>query len=199
MHPDGRLQRLRTAIKHPGDVRAGWQVLGDVARSAGADLGVLTAGMAFKQLVEAVPFYAGLTLEAIGGRGLRWPETEAAAAMPAGEVPAATPVASGPLAETNGHLRVGTYRSIWASPEVEISPALQFTLAEQVVELSPQDAQRLGIEQGAAVQVAQNGTRLAGRAAIRTGVPAGTAFVAAGIARDSGNALTEAYVEVVKA
>jgi len=200
VHPDGRLQRLRTAIKHPGDVRAGWQVLGDVARSAGADLGVLTAGMAFKQLVEAVPFYAGLTLEEIGGRGLRWPETEAAAAMPAGEVPgAATPVASGPPAESNGHLRVGTYRSIWASPEVEISPALQFTLAEQVVELSPQDAQRLGIEQGAAVRVAQNGTRLTGRAAIRTGVPAGTAFVATGIARDSANALTEAYVEVVKA
>jgi len=202
VHPDGRLQRLRTAIKHPGDVRAGWQVLADVARSAGTDLGVLTAGMAFKQLVEAVPFYTGLTLEEIGGRGLRWPETEAAAAMPAGEVPVATPVGFGPAhppAETNGHLRVGTYRSIWASPEVEISPALQFTLAEQVVELSPQDAGRLGIEQGAAVQVGQNGTRLAGRAAIRTGVPPGTAFVAAGIARDSGNVLTEAYVEVVKA
>jgi NADH-quinone oxidoreductase subunit G len=202
VHPDGRLQRLRSAIKHPGDVRAGWQVLGDLARSVGADLGVLTAGMAFKQLVEAVPFYAGLTLEAIGGRGLRWPETEAAAAMPVGEVPAATPVGVGPThppAESNGHLRVGTYRSIWASPEVEISPALQFTLAEQLVELSPQDARRLGIEQGAAVQVAQNGTRLAGRAAIRTGVPAGTAFVAAGIAMDSANALTEAYVEVVKA
>jgi hypothetical protein len=49
------------------------------------------------------------------------------------------------------------------------------------------------------VQVAQNGTRLKGRAAIRTGVPAGTAFVASGIATDSGNALTEALVEVVKA
>ena len=40
--------------------------------------------MAFKQLAAAVPFYAGLTLEEIGGRGVRWPETEAAAAMPAG-------------------------------------------------------------------------------------------------------------------
>ena len=56
----------------------------------------------------------------------------------------------------------------------------------------PRTPQRLGIEQGAAVQVAQNGTRLNGRAAIRTGVPAGTAFLAAGIAKDSANALTEA-------
>ncbi len=49
------------------------------------------------------------------------------------------------------------------------------------------------------MQVAQNGTRLSGRAAIRTGVPSGTAFVAAGIAKDSANALTETLVEVVKA
>jgi NADH-quinone oxidoreductase subunit G len=203
VHPDGRLQRLRSAIKRPGQVRAGWSVLADLARSTGVDLGVLTAGMAFKRLVEAVPFYDGLTLEEIGGRGVRWPETEAAAAMPAGSVPAsATPVGFGPThppAESNGHLKLGVYRSIWASPEVEISPALQFTIAEQLVELSPDDAQRLGIEHGAAVQVAQNGTRLSGRAAIRTGVPAGTAFLAAGIAKDSANMLTEALVEVEKA
>ena len=62
---------------------ASWQVLAQVAASTGVDVQVLTAGMAFKQLVEAVPFYAGLTLEAIGGRGLRWPETDAAASMPA--------------------------------------------------------------------------------------------------------------------
>ncbi len=207
VHPDGRVQRIRTAIKHPGEIRASWQVLADVARATGLDTGVLTAGMAFRQLVDAVPFYAGLTLEAIGGRGVRWPETEAAAAMPVGvaaphaSAPAATdfPTTDRRPAESNGHLKLGLYRSIWAAPEVEISPALKFTVAEQYVELSPQDAARLGIENGSAVQVAQNGTRLNGRAAIRTGVPAGTAFVAAGIAKDSANALTETLVEVVKA
>jgi NADH-quinone oxidoreductase subunit G len=203
VHPDGRLQRLRSAIKRPGQVRAGWQVLTDIATATSVETGVLTAGMAFKQLVAAVPFYAGLTLEEIGGRGVRWPMTKAASKLPAGKVPAAAPQAgfgpTHPVGESNGHLRVGTYRSIWASPEVDISPALQFTVAEQLVELSPEDALRLGIEQGAAVQVAQNGTRLSGRAAIRTGVPVGTAFVAAGIAKDSANALTEALVEVVKA
>jgi len=131
---------------------------------------------------------------------VRWPELEVAAEMPAGELPAeATPPAGQPAAESNGHLRLGVYRSIWASPEVDISPALHFTVAEQLVELSPQDARRLGIEHGAPVQVAQNGTRLSGRAAIRTGVPVGTAFLAAGIEKDSANALTEALVEVAKA
>ncbi len=219
VHPDGRLQRLRTAIKHPGDVRASWQVLTELCKATGVETGVLTAGMAFKQLVAAVPFYAGITLEEIGGRGVRWPETEAAAALPspeavstpsAGERPAgddasAKSVASEPPTEDspastapNGHLVAGIYRSIWASAEVDISPALAFTVAEQLVELSPQDAERLGIEQGADVEVAQNGTRLHGKAAIRTGVPVGSVFLATGIARDSANALDELLVEVAK-
>ena len=133
--------------------------------------------MAFAQLTEAVPFYAGLSLEEIGGRGVRWPVTEAAAQMPAGAVPegggdTAGRTQSRPAGrkrKQDGPLRLGTYRSIWASPEVDISPALQFTVAEQQVELSPQDAHRLGIGNGEQVLISQNGTRLTGRAAVRTG------------------------------
>jgi NADH-quinone oxidoreductase subunit G len=208
VHPDGRLQRLRTAIRRPGDVRAGWQVIADVAKGAGVDFGVLTAGMVFKQLTASIPFYDGITLDTIGGRGARWPELAAASALPAGSVPeaAATSVATGPPTESSvppntpaTHLRAGIYRSIWASPEVDISPALKFTVAEQLVELSPQDAERLGIAEGSPVRVAQNGTRLHGRAAIRTGVPVGSVFLAAGIAQESANALSDPLVEVTKA
>ena len=41
--------------------------------------------MATAQLVEAVPFYAELTLEEIGGKGVRWQERDAARAHPAQE------------------------------------------------------------------------------------------------------------------
>ncbi len=78
VHPDGRLQRLRPAVRHPGSVRAGWQVLADVAERLGLDLGVLSGGMASQQLFDAVPFYAGLTVDEIGGRGVRWQERERA-------------------------------------------------------------------------------------------------------------------------
>ena len=73
VHPDGRLQRLRSAIAHPGDVRAGWSVVADIAKRAGLDLQVLTSPMAFAQLAAAVPFYEGITLDEIAGRGVRWP------------------------------------------------------------------------------------------------------------------------------
>ena len=74
---DGRVQRLRVAIGRPkgpsgmpgSGVRPVWQVISDLG-----DLGVVTGAAASKQLFEAVPFYAGLTLDEIGGRGIRWPE-----------------------------------------------------------------------------------------------------------------------------
>jgi len=118
---------------------------------------------------------------------------------PAGRAKAARAAAGGDgAAPFNGALRLGTYRSIWAAPEVEISPALLFTIARQQVELSPEDARRLGIANGDAIDVAQNGTRLHGTAHVRSGVPAGTVFVADGIAHQSANALTEPVVEVQK-
>ena len=202
VHPDGRLQRLRTAIAHPGSVRAGWSVIAEIARRAGLDTGVLTSPMAFAQLVQAVPFYRGITLEAIAGRGVRWPELEVASELPAPTSDVARPATAGKPASngapSNGALRLGTYRSIWAAPEVEISPALKFTVARQQVELSPEDARRLGIGNGDAIDVAQNGTRLRGSAHVRSGVPAGTVFLADGIADESANALTERVVEVSK-
>jgi len=201
VHPDGRLQRMRIAIAHPGSVRAGWAVVAELARRAGLDTGVRSAANAFDQLVESVPFYAGLSVEAIGGRGVRWQEREAASTFPSGAdaASAARPSQAAPAAGTsNGGLRLGTYRSIWAAPEVEISPALKFTVAQQHVELAPSDAERLGIAPGEAIEVSQNGTRLAATAHIRTGVPVGTVFLAEGLAGPSANAFTEPVVEVHK-
>jgi NADH-quinone oxidoreductase subunit G len=205
VHPDGRLQRLRTAIAHPREVRAGWWVIAEIAKRAGLDAKVLTSSMAFAQLVAAVPFYAGLTLEEIGGRGVRWPEREAASVFPAASgVPASptptpeTPTSGAGPSTSNGALRLGTYRPIWATPEVEISPALHYTVARQQAELSPEDARRLGIRSGETIEVAQNGTRVRATAAVRSGVPEGTVFLATGIASDSANALTEPEVEVRK-
>jgi len=196
VHPDGRIQRLRAAIAHPLDVRAGWWVLSEVAKRVGLDTGVLTPAMAFAQVVEAVPFYRGLTLEEIGGRGVRWPAREQAAAMPAGEAGQAPSESAQPSGAHNGALRMGTYRPIWAAPEVEVSPALKFAIARQQIELSPHDAARLGVGGGEMVEVRQNGTALRASVAVRDGVPAGTVFLADGIAEDSANALSEPLVEV---
>ncbi len=123
VHPDGRLQRLRPAIARPGEVRAGWQVICELALRLGLDLDVLSGASASRMLFERVPFYAGLTLEEIAGRGVRWQEREAAAAFPA---PSASPSPPEPGAPAPNAAELAGYRSVWDAPEVENSPSLEF-------------------------------------------------------------------------
>jgi len=207
-HPDGRLQRLRIAIAHPGEVRAGWSVLSELARRCGApELAVETAKQAFEQLVAAVPQYAGLSLDGIAGHGVRWPEHEAAATqwsggdgdMASADGDADAALETGRPRPTEDQLALGTYRSIWAAPEVEISPSLQYLIATQLVEISPQDAARYQIDDGEEIVIRQNGTLLNGTAHVRTGIPEGAAFLADGIASESANRLTEPLVSVQSA
>jgi NADH-quinone oxidoreductase subunit G len=175
-HPDGRIQRLRPAIGLQHANRYGWQILDELGRRLGVEQHVHTGGMAWEQLTEAVPAYAGITLDEIGGRGVRWPERNPDAfgepdLGPFGiESPAFAP-------SPNGALRLGTYRSIWDAPEVSASPALQFVHHDVKVELSPADAQRLNVFHGEKVLVASNGDTAEATVALRQAVPAGSAFV----------------------
>ncbi|HZO36767.1 MAG TPA: NADH-quinone oxidoreductase subunit NuoG [Solirubrobacteraceae bacterium] len=184
-HPDGRVQRLRPAISLRDDCRYSWQVLAELSERLGSPTGVLTAGMAWQQITAAVPAYAGITLDEIGGRGVRWPERhESATADPGNPDPDLgpfgldTPPSAAAMGSHPPVLRLGTYRSIWDSPEVDASPALQYVIGDRHVELSPADAQRLGLHHGERVVVAANGDSTEATVALRQAVPTGSAFLA---------------------
>ncbi len=203
-HPDGRVQRLRPAIGRPGAIRAEWQILADLARRLGADPGLATITLASERLLAGVAFYEGLTLEALGGRGIRWPgRPTAARSVPSPAVGVETaPTPTPPTAPPDGsgaRLQLGTYRSIWAAPEVEASPALKFLTRRQRVELSPLDAARLGLRQGDEVLVAAGETQVRGRAELRNAVPEGRVFLETGIARHGANRLDGTLVSVHRA
>ncbi|MCU0258953.1 MAG: molybdopterin-dependent oxidoreductase, partial [Solirubrobacteraceae bacterium] len=195
-HPDGRLQRLRRAIGRPGERRAEWQVLAELSARLGKDPGALTSSMVTQRLLAEVPFYAGLSIDAIGARGVRWPEREGAAAFPAADLGpfAPEPPAAAPAA--NGRLRLGTFRSIWAAPEVGASPALQFLHPRQRVELSPADAERLQVRQGETVVVGSNGHSVSGTVHVRAAAPEGSVFLETALDEDSASTLEGPLVEV---
>jgi NADH-quinone oxidoreductase subunit G len=157
VHPDGRLQRLRPAIARAGTVRAEWQVLAELALRVGLDLDVLSGQMASQRLFDAVPFYAALTLEQIGGRGVRWQEREAASAFPTADLAAEddqalpSPPAFAQLESSDDGEPAATdatelagWRSVWDAPEVEFSPALEFLFprARPVLPLSYSGGER---------------------------------------------------------
>jgi NADH-quinone oxidoreductase subunit G len=200
-HPDGRLQRLRRSIAHQGETQAEWEVLAELSRRLGLDLEALTGPIATAQVAAAVPFYAGITHDEIGGKGVRWQERDAAAAFD-------FPVELGPFelepppaspGGADGRFLLGTFRSVWASPEVEASPALKFLHPRQRVELSPADAQRLGVLEGDRVVVGSNGTIVRATVALRDAMPPGSVFLQSAIPEDSASALEGPLVEVRKA
>ncbi|HEY1539326.1 MAG TPA: NADH-quinone oxidoreductase subunit NuoG [Solirubrobacteraceae bacterium] len=198
-NPDGRVQRLRPAVARPDAVRGEWQVLADLCKRLGHDPGVLTGPMVSTAMFEAIGFLRGLTLDEIGGRGVRWPAREQAAAWPEADIGPfgldAPPHAPTP----NGDLRLGTFRSIWAAPQVERSPALKFLRQRQHAELSPVDAQRLGIAHGDRVTVASDGSQVTAIATLRAAVPEGSVFLESGIGADSASELDPGLVEIAPA
>jgi predicted molibdopterin-dependent oxidoreductase YjgC len=180
VHPDGRLQRLRQTVGHPGDVRPVWWQLEQILDRLGYGSGALTAPMVSEQIFKAVPFYDGLTLEEIGGRGVRWQERDAASKLQAPELPSGQLEDPPSAPDANGTLRLGTRPSLWSGYVARHAPVLEFLKPEQTVELSPADAERLGLGSGTSVRVGLNGTRIGATAVVRAGVPEGTAFLIEG-------------------
>jgi NADH-quinone oxidoreductase subunit G len=205
-HPDGRLQRVRQAVPHPDGIEPAWRVLAELCERAGAPLEVAPPGggpkepiasapMATAAVAAAVPFYAGITLEEIGGRGIRWQERDAASAAPAAELPAG-PLASPP--DLPAGLRLGAVPSLFASPTVEHSPSLRFLAPRQHAELSPVDAARLGIAHGEEVELRAGDRTLRTTAALRESVRPGSVFLTQGLGADGAEALTNGVPATVE-
>jgi NADH-quinone oxidoreductase subunit G len=195
-HPDGRLQRLRPSIGHPGQVRMEWQVLVDLAARLGLDAAQgVTAAAVFNELAEQVPFYRGLTLDEIGGDGLRWPAREESANVARqtlGELgfsPPAEPPA--PLEPGGGALRLATRPALWASWVTDEAPSLRFLAPDQHVELNPLDAERLGLSSGDEVQVRGGEQEVAATVRVRRAVARGTAVMLLGTRENNANVLFE--------
>jgi NADH-quinone oxidoreductase subunit G len=216
-HPDGRLQRVRPSAARPGDIRPNWGVLAELSLALGHDTGVVSQPSALAAIADAVPFYAGITDEEIGGRGTRWQDRPAASRLPRatgddspgphsrgvpGESSPASRQSSGGTSDSGsigtpregepsdpGSLVLGTYRDLWAGAVTELNPPLSFLRPRQRVEISLADAERLGLKNGDAVRVGQNETSVEARVAIKERLQEGVCFLIEGTAEDNANGL----------
>jgi NADH-quinone oxidoreductase subunit G len=194
-HPDGRVQRLRQAVGRPGDVRPQTELLLElVSKLSGAPFSMPPAQIT-RLMTETIPFYRGLTLDEIGGRGVRWQERDQAgqlAQTPLPEREIETPP------EPPDGMRLGTARSLWAGRVTDHAPILRFLSPHQRAELSPEDAERLGIAPGDEVEVAVNGTSVRARAALRSRLPVGSVFLVEGTNEDNATVLTNGAPRTVE-
>ena len=192
-HPDGRLQRVRPSAARPGDVRPAWLVLAEIAGALGHETGISSAPDALAAVAEEVGFYAGITAEEIGGRGIRWQERPQASALP----PPGSLKGSGgggdhdPSLNTGGRgeLQLGTYRDMWAGPVTELNPALAFLKPEQRAEMSTEDAREIGVGDGDRVGVRVGGYSVQAVVRVRERMRPGAVFLIEGTAEGNANAL----------
>jgi NADH-quinone oxidoreductase subunit G len=127
----GKLQTLRRAVIPPGPDELAW-----------------IAKLAARFDVALSP-YAGEVLAEFAER-----RTAAAA----GEEPAWPPLPSLQATSKGGPLRLVRYHPLFAGPEVDRTPELEFQRPAAEVELSPEDASIRGIADGDALVVSSDGT-----------------------------------------
>ena len=189
-HPDGRVQRLRPAIGRPRPTGAGRRRARRLAghrrrrRARRPRPAASPPGRSRRaQLFEAVPFYAGLTLDEIGGRGVRWPAREAGRALRgAGRGSPRRSTCRRARAPRAPRARCGSAPTARCGARRRSTSRRRCTSCarSQVVELSPADAERLGDRARAtASRSASNGTRVRGAVRLRAAVPSGSVFLAA--------------------
>jgi NADH-quinone oxidoreductase subunit G len=195
-HPDGRLQRVRQAIAHPGEVRPGWEVLSELSARLGKPVETASVPGIFGEMVQAVSFYGDLTLDEIGGRGIRWQEREQASTLESVPLPD-TQLETPPELPREG-LRLGTVPSLWAGHVTEHATVLRFLKPEQTLEISVEDAQRLGVRSADEVSVSVDGRSVRARARIHDAVPPGSVFLVEGTETDNATALMNGLPRVVE-
>jgi NADH-quinone oxidoreductase subunit G len=68
---DGRLQRLNRAVRGPGETRDDWEILRDLIQACSGQNSVYSIEDVFRQMAQAFPQLAGLTLSKIGDLGIQ--------------------------------------------------------------------------------------------------------------------------------
>ncbi|MEJ7715221.1 MAG: hypothetical protein WKF40_05740 [Thermoleophilaceae bacterium] len=190
-HPDGRIQRVRQAIGHQGEVlRPGWRVLAELAERCDAGLGLLTTPQVFAEMVGATPFWTASQLKEI-----RWPRRALGRprlGLEAWGPPSFPDTALEQPPELPEGLRLGAVPSLWAGPVSEHAPSLRF-LDPRAARRSgrPADARRARGDLGRrGRESAPTGAACQRQVALRQGVQPGSVFLVAGTAHDNATALT---------
>jgi len=164
-----RLQKSVRAMPPRRGTRADWEVFQAVAQAMGAKWSYRAAEDVFREIARLVPIYRGVLWAALLPEGLTWAQERVApsVAMPAGGKAAAGEglwLLSGGVLFLQGSL----------SHRGRLLPQLA---KEARAALHPDEARRLGLAEGDAVELEGPAGRLALPVTLDASVPAGSVFV----------------------
>ncbi len=205
-----RVQLLRKALPPPGNARQDWQVIADIATRLGYSMQYESSAAIMKEIAELTPIYGGMLHSRLGRTGgLQWPcwdDTHAGTprlhvgrftrgkgkfhAVPY-RPPAEEPSEEYPMVLTTGrvleHFHTGSMS--------RRSRVLETLEPESHVDISPDDAAQMGVEEGDLLRVRSRRGEILTKARKDRRVPSGLAFMAFHWREAPANVLTNPAVD----
>ena len=206
-----RVQRVRKAVNPPGEARDDWRIVCDIATRMGYPMSYVDSRQIMEELRTVTPSYAGISYDRIEQQGIHWP-------CPNEEHPG-TPI----LHREQFTIGKGVFNAIDYAPPAETvdrdfplylttgrvlyqfhtgtmtmkTSGLNEIAPECFVEISPRDAQRFAIENGALVGIASRRGRIQVRVKISPKAVQGTVFLPFHYAQAAANRLTNAALDPI--
>ncbi|MCC7264906.1 MAG: molybdopterin-dependent oxidoreductase [Candidatus Latescibacteria bacterium] len=159
-----RVQRLRAAVPPQGEARPDWWIISQLARRLGIPgFEYQSAAEVFDELCQVSPLYAGLSWERVGRESLQWP-------VPTADHPGTAVLHEGEFKNGRGLFKVVNYRDpaetlspdfpVWLTTGRRLqayhtrtqtgrAQGIDYLLAEESLEVHPDDARNWGLAEGA--------------------------------------------------
>ncbi len=208
-----RVQRVRQAIEPVGESRTDWDIVCDVAKRLGAQAGFdfKSAEAIMKEIALLTPQYAGITYDRIDANGLQWPvpnqehpgtpilhtqqftRGKGLFSPVEHQEPAENPDEMFPFTLTTGRI-LQHYHTGAMTRRV---PGLEQLAPEERVELNPDDAVKLGVNDGDWLHISSRRGQVEARAWVTDRVGHGVVFMTFHYAEALTNALTNTAVDPI--
>lgn len=212
VNTERRVQLVRQAVAAPGEARADWEIIMELAQKLGFDWNYSSAKEIFGEIATVTPSYGGISYERLEQEGgLQWP-------CPAADHPGTpflhgaaftrgkgmfTPVEYTPAAEMTDEdypLVLTTGRNLYhyhAGSMTHRSKWIEVFSPEERAQLNPDDAARLGIGDGDTVKVSSRRGELRTKVKVTEMVPPGVVFMTFHYKNTAVNVLTNDKLDPV--
>jgi formate dehydrogenase alpha subunit len=217
---DRRIQQIRQAIEPLGESRADWAIVCDIAKEMnGTNHGAPYGGWEYDspaavlaEIAALTPIYGGASYERLEREGfLQWP-------IPTADHPGTPYLHKGRFSRGLGHFSPVEFKEPAELPDDEYpltlttgrimfhyhtgsmtrrSPKLDQEVPEGYVEISPEDADRLGLGKSERVRVVSRRGEIETNAWITRRVPPGTVFIPFHFSEAAANVLTNPELDPV--
>ncbi len=193
VNTERRVQRIRKAVAPPGEARADWQIVMELAQRLGLEgWSYGDAETVFKEMAGVTPSYGGISYERLEkeGGGLQWPCPDAShpgtPILHAGKFTRGAGIFKGveyapPAEETDAEypfiLTTGRHLYHYHTGTMTRRGPLEEFRPEERIRINPEDAERLDITGGSPVKIASRRGEITGKAQVTDTVPPGVIFM----------------------